>query len=392
MSKRSAAPMPASCVALIPRTMQKLSNSWIAAPVLPLIAAMLVPASSTGTAIVAITILLGLPILLGGAPPMVSQLGISDSFVTRIKRYWLLIAFAVFSGISFLPARREQWWMILAMSVISWERGLPSLQVAIVTLFQGRWLAPIVCVLISVSIAAAFLLSVGAAPSELSFRVAVAVLFGFGTLMASGLIHGTHQGRPWPQLIFAGLLVLWLVISSSATPNEAPRDNWPAPPVPTGNSVGDDLDVEAVRGRAVDSSGNQVPVPTTTNEAAKPTIVVAARPSPPWSPAACPIEDETAAAPVKAIPCGSFDQWVRSVDYPADAVRQNAQGTVKMKAIIGTDGRVRDCKVEGSSGHRNLDEDTCRLIEERARFIPARDAARQPIETEYTVTFTWRLE
>jgi protein TonB len=41
---------------------------------------------------------------------------------------------------------------------------------------------------------------------------------------------------------------------------------------------------------------------------------------------------------------------------------------------VGVDGRVSDCRVVRSSGNAELDATTCRLIERRFRYAPARDA------------------
>ena len=65
-------------------------------------------------------------------------------------------------------------------------------------------------------------------------------------------------------------------------------------------------------------------------------------------------------------------------DYPADAQRNNEQGTVTVDMLIGTDGRVTGCTVTGSSGSRSLDNATCRILRSRARFDPALDAQGRP--------------
>ncbi|MBW4330887.1 energy transducer TonB [Stakelama sp. CBK3Z-3] len=66
-------------------------------------------------------------------------------------------------------------------------------------------------------------------------------------------------------------------------------------------------------------------------------------------------------------------------DYPAAARRANAQGTVIVTYRVETDGRARDCRIMASSGNTALDQTTCRLIEKRFRFRPARDSTGEPI-------------
>jgi len=59
-------------------------------------------------------------------------------------------------------------------------------------------------------------------------------------------------------------------------------------------------------------------------------------------------------------------------DYPRAA--NGAQGVVEANLSVNAAGAVTACRVTRSSGNRVLDETTCRLIRERFRFAPARDA------------------
>lgn len=70
---------------------------------------------------------------------------------------------------------------------------------------------------------------------------------------------------------------------------------------------------------------------------------------------------------------------ITNADYPKAASRANAQGSVIVRYIVGTDGRAHDCTVLRSSGNSALDATTCRLIEKRFRFRPALDAAGNKI-------------
>ncbi len=69
-------------------------------------------------------------------------------------------------------------------------------------------------------------------------------------------------------------------------------------------------------------------------------------------------------------------------DYPRDALRAGASGTVRTRFTVGMDGRVSRCVVTGSSGNAELDDITCRLIVKRFRFRPARDGSGRPIADE----------
>ncbi|NJC34219.1 protein TonB [Sphingomonas jejuensis] len=60
-------------------------------------------------------------------------------------------------------------------------------------------------------------------------------------------------------------------------------------------------------------------------------------------------------------------------DFPRAARRLRAEGTVVAAFTVTPDGRAAGCEIRQSSGNEALDETTCRLIEERFRFEPARD-------------------
>jgi protein TonB len=80
---------------------------------------------------------------------------------------------------------------------------------------------------------------------------------------------------------------------------------------------------------------------------------------------------------------GSAPRWIAgridNSDYPRAASRIGAGGTVVVHYDVGTDGRVRNCRVFRSSGNDELDDTTCRLIERRFRYEPATDARGEPV-------------
>lgn len=78
-------------------------------------------------------------------------------------------------------------------------------------------------------------------------------------------------------------------------------------------------------------------------------------------------------------------------DYPAEAIRNEEQGTVSYRLTIGSDGRVRACEVTTSSGSARLDTATCTIIQRRARFIPARDTNGEAVEDHYSGRIKWVL-
>ena len=89
---------------------------------------------------------------------------------------------------------------------------------------------------------------------------------------------------------------------------------------------------------------------------------------------------------------GTAARWVkgriRNSDYPDAASRAEVGGTVIVNFDVTTEGRVRNCRVVSSSGNADLDGTTCRLIEKRFRYKPARDATGRPVGS----TLAWRQE
>ena len=83
--------------------------------------------------------------------------------------------------------------------------------------------------------------------------------------------------------------------------------------------------------------------------------------------------------------------WVTVEGYPAEALRNGWEGVAGFTVTVGTDGKVLDCKIIHSSGHKVLDDATCSEITKRARFTPARDADGRPVVSTYSQQVNWRI-
>lgn len=66
-------------------------------------------------------------------------------------------------------------------------------------------------------------------------------------------------------------------------------------------------------------------------------------------------------------------------DYPERPYRARIGGTVYITFVVAPTGRVSSCRVTRSSGNRELDVATCRLIMARLVYRPARDGSGRPI-------------
>ena len=76
-------------------------------------------------------------------------------------------------------------------------------------------------------------------------------------------------------------------------------------------------------------------------------------------------------------------------DYRRAGAPRDAYGTVVVGFRVRSDGAVDRCSVIRSSGYREFDQTTCRLIEQRFRYQPARDQSGQPIDWNVRTDFTW---
>jgi periplasmic protein TonB len=120
---------------------------------------------------------------------------------------------------------------------------------------------------------------------------------------------------------------------------------------------------------------------------------VAAQTPPPTSPAPAAATPSPPAPPTRArnprpINPGS---WIAQDDYPVGAQANGQQGTVGFQVQVNTEGLVTGCTITASSGWPLLDEFTCRLISERARFTAALDARGRPTAGSYRNRIQWRL-
>jgi periplasmic protein TonB len=88
-------------------------------------------------------------------------------------------------------------------------------------------------------------------------------------------------------------------------------------------------------------------------------------------------------------------RWVRGQlkdsDYPEGAAEAGVGGTVGVRYLVWTDGRVRDCEITRSSGSRELDATTCRLIEQRFRFRPSRNEEGRAVPAVIVENHSWMI-
>ena len=108
-------------------------------------------------------------------------------------------------------------------------------------------------------------------------------------------------------------------------------------------------------------------------------------PAPAPTPAPAPVHQAVVVAPV-------IDAKHSCVppDYPASARRLEYDGTVVLRFLIDTDGRVVDSKVQTSSGHDELDT-AARDALSRCRFKPG-TVDGNPQQSWANLRYVWKLQ
>ncbi len=93
---------------------------------------------------------------------------------------------------------------------------------------------------------------------------------------------------------------------------------------------------------------------------------------------------------------GRWAEWksgrIHDRDYPAAAFQSGIQGSLRTRYTIDTRGRVSRCEILETSGSPLLDATTCRLVMQRYRYRPARDAEGRATTDIITERHHWELE
>lgn len=90
-------------------------------------------------------------------------------------------------------------------------------------------------------------------------------------------------------------------------------------------------------------------------------------------------------------PLGNPGDWAGTEDYPPGPLRREEEGVTGFQVTVQPDGRVATCEITRSSGSDDLDEATCKLITERARFAPATDKRGRKVEAPWSSSIRWKI-
>ncbi len=126
-----------------------------------------------------------------------------------------------------------------------------------------------------------------------------------------------------------------------------------------------------------------VDVPTTATAGVNAIASVSATPAPPPPPAAPAVTVRTAPIINAAASC-------QKPEYPSASRRNEEEGTVQLRFLIGPEGNVLESQVEKSSGFTRLDE-AARSALSRCQFKPGTINGK-PEQSWASMKYTWRLE
>lgn len=90
-----------------------------------------------------------------------------------------------------------------------------------------------------------------------------------------------------------------------------------------------------------------------------------------------------------AAPVESPGKWLRSSDYPTGALVNGENGLVRFRLDVEPDGAVSKCRILYRTNPDSFADLSCKLLQQRARFTPALDAAGKPVKSSYMSQIRW---
>lgn len=91
------------------------------------------------------------------------------------------------------------------------------------------------------------------------------------------------------------------------------------------------------------------------------------------------------------LPLTNASTWFSPDDYAVSALHNNEQGAVRFALDVAATGAVTGCRIVESSGHADLDAQTCSSALLNPRFKPAVDSAGTPMASIFVRWTIWKL-
>ena len=130
--------------------------------------------------------------------------------------------------------------------------------------------------------------------------------------------------------------------------------------------------------------------PETSAAPAVPTRVMPEAPPTPAPPAQAKAIARPEPVPVRVPPVIDAATNCKKPSYPSASIRLGETGSVLLRFLIDTDGRVKSSELQSSSGHQRLDE-AAREALSLCRFKPGLSDGK-PVEAWATLRYTWRMQ
>lgn len=88
-------------------------------------------------------------------------------------------------------------------------------------------------------------------------------------------------------------------------------------------------------------------------------------------------------------PTSNPGNWLRSGDYPTGALWSGENGLVRFRLDIEPDGAVANCRILFRTNPDSFADLSCKLLRDRARFLPALDSGGKPVKSYYLGQVRW---
>lgn len=100
----------------------------------------------------------------------------------------------------------------------------------------------------------------------------------------------------------------------------------------------------------------------------------------------------TEVAPVYPGGQSSLEDYINNhIDYPQEAIDNNAEGTVRIQFAIDENGKVSNAKVNGAKLGHGLDEAAVKVVSQMPQWTPGMVKGKK-VKAWYTLPITYKLE
>ena len=140
------------------------------------------------------------------------------------------------------------------------------------------------------------------------------------------------------------------------------------------------------------AAAGQVPASTAPTDAPVQNAVQATQPvtvTPPPPVAVPQVSSRISVALPPEVAAVTPPKLIRGAPSDADNRRGQYRGSLVVQFTIGSEGRAKDCAVARTSGDAKLDALTCRILETRTRFTPAKNEQGVAVPSVANATYVW---